>query len=597
MDIRVRSKRRERVVNPRKLLERLCVALGQPCPASAADVVGASFPCFTESPETFRDRYLLREVLRKYPAFDLGIDREAAAINSLLEQEDRNRATNDRIMSFRPWEDPRLARVISLAQDKIDKVLGPFDPVAFANYARFGPRATAEHRATSTSLVEKLSKRPHVTLSAYRLAEWYVRQSPSWTNVLQDEAGKLFFVVHEHDKVTCVPKNAKTDRTVSPQPGMNALLQLGVGGLMRERLSAAGIDLNRQSINQSRARLGSIMGHLATVDLSNASNSVSCALVYLLCGALDHDKSTSWQWYTVMDSLRTTSGWIGKADHRWELFSSMGNGFTFELESLLFYALTWAVCVDLGVPPDITVYGDDIICPVDCIDRLREVFSWCGFQLNMDKSFWGGKDLPCFRESCGSHWLDGTDVAPFYVDSPLDCDEKIILLANNIVRWSRLPYGRDGRLQGVWRWVVSHLSKKAQDSAIPFGEANDGLIKDFDEAGPSVSYTCKDDFQVVQAVGSDFAPRAMSLARMRLGYRARVMERYNRPAEIPDDTGYLIWLYQTDAKRFTPRVHWARLVWPFRDPYRRYKKPGLEESVRFKTRTVASWVDVGPWLA
>jgi hypothetical protein len=85
----------------------------------------------------------------------------------------------------------------------------------------------------------------------------------------------------------------------------------------------------------------------------------------------------------------------------------MGNGYTFPLETLIFWGLA-AACCDRD--SDATVYGDDIIIPSDRFELLAEILRYAGFILNVGKSFHVGP----FRESCGKDYFKGIDVRPFY---------------------------------------------------------------------------------------------------------------------------------------------------------------------------------------
>ena len=100
----------------------------------------------------------------------------------------------------------------------------------------------------------------------------------------------------------------------------------------------------------------------------------------------------------------------------------MGNGFTFELETALFWAISKAVAGHASV------YGDDIVVPSASVGFLREVLYYVGFEFNEKKSHYG---LSKFRESCGGHFFDGHDVTPLYVRSPLKGVE-LIAWANNL---------------------------------------------------------------------------------------------------------------------------------------------------------------------
>lgn len=106
-------------------------------------------------------------------------------------------------------------------------------------------------------------------------------------------------------------------------------------------------------------------------------------------------------------------------------YAGMGNATTFVVETLVFWAVTYAVyALWSGMTVDqmtkahkaarrVCVYGDDIICPTDFVNysNLFEVYQDLGWVLNKHKSFYrlSGK----FRESCGLHCWNGYDVTPY----------------------------------------------------------------------------------------------------------------------------------------------------------------------------------------
>lgn len=108
--------------------------------------------------------------------------------------------------------------------------------------------------------------------------------------------------------------------------------------------------------------------------------------------------------------------------------SSMGNGFTFELMTLI---LT-AVCRALD--PQATVFGDDIIIDRSKSDRLMVVLSSVGLKVNYEKSFTEGP----FRESCGANfhseqgYIESYDFE--YPETIGDC----VLIWNKVVRLAPL---------------------------------------------------------------------------------------------------------------------------------------------------------------
>jgi hypothetical protein len=229
--------------------------------------------------------------------------------------------------------------------------------------------------------------------------------------------------VFESSVMFTVPKSSEIDRVACKEPEINMLLQRSVGQFIRRRLKLkAGIDLNDQGINQSLARDALDLG-LATLDLSSASDSISRQLVIELL---------PFEWWSLLDRVRVKSTLVDGQIHELEMFSSMGNGFTFELESLIFYALTRAVAYKSKVKGRISIYGDDIICSSRLGARLARVFHWFGFKVNAKKSNWTG----LFRESCGKHYYDRREVTPFYVREPIRRISDVIRLLNRLLVWS-----------------------------------------------------------------------------------------------------------------------------------------------------------------
>ncbi|DAD52101.1 TPA_asm: RNA-directed RNA polymerase [ssRNA phage Gephyllon.1_22] len=234
-----------------------------------------------------------------------------------------------------------------------------------------------------------------------------------------------------------VPKSSSIDRCACKEPEFNMYAQKAVGDSIRRSLMRVGINLNDQTVNQRLAREGSIQGNLATVDLSSASDSVTTQLVLRLVPD---------EWFHLMADLRSPETRIDGDWHLNEMFSSMGNGFTFELESLIFWAITRAVAYHSETKGRISVYGDDIICPSGLNGILGDTLEFFGFKVNPKKSFFEGS----FRESCGKHWFAGLDVTPFYVKKvPVDVSDWCHLL-NSLRRWSAFGTIADPDYYTIW---------------------------------------------------------------------------------------------------------------------------------------------------
>mgnify|MGYP001148196596 CR=1 FL=1 len=251
--------------------------------------------------------------------------------------------------------------------------------------------------------------------------------------------------------VSTVPKNIKTDRTIAMEPEINQFLQRGLGELLSSRLKSFGIDLHDQSLNQ-RACLRANTCKYATIDFKNASNSIVARVVESLIPP---------DWWALLDACRSKYGTTDDRKHldtsswfEYHMMSSMGNGFTFELESVLFFS----VCLALGVPEyDIYVYGDDLIIPQQFVESAIAVFKILGLQVNMEKSFTSG----AFFESCGVYAFHGIDVTPFKIKDLLNGDKECIILANKI-RWfshSITGYnGCDRRFLSAYRYCCHRIS-------------------------------------------------------------------------------------------------------------------------------------------
>ncbi len=355
--------------------------------------------------------YHLRQALAffsKLEPLEIGIDKEWVAFQKFCESEALCRETNEihmlrRRQGFRFL--PRVESVFYRAQRKIAKVLGPVPELSKLGL-RYGPGATTLTKKRFASLREKFIAGIACSEELFPVAKALLEELPHLTSVASvqdrvDEEGEewaLVPIVLHDGKLDFVPKNAKTYRTVVTEPPLNGIFQLAVGDYMTQRLAAFGLDLKDQTRNQRLALEGSLTGALATLDLSSASDTIAIELVYDLLPL---------EWATFLSYGR--SGHVTYKGKRFTLekFSSMGNGFTFPLESLIFWALTEACCDEGDV---VSVYGDDIICPTHHVPLVREVLAAAGFIVNVEKSYTSGP----FRESCGRDYYRGIDVRPYF---------------------------------------------------------------------------------------------------------------------------------------------------------------------------------------
>lgn len=428
----------------------------------------------------FAGDYLVCELFSKFPSWDLGIDREKVALSKFVDSERLCLETNQRLRTPCEWDFKTVlspAAVIHTAAAKIRWLLGDFDWSAAERYFGFGPGASFALSRRHRDPFYKFSGIPEATRECAVAGDALIRSIPGWSFHLRtllsaDSESDSLINIAPGNRVTTVPKNAKTDRVIAIEPLLNMFLQKGIGGLIRSELRRVGINLNDQTPNQRLAKVGSETGAWATIDLSAASDSIAYELVRQLMPS---------DWFAALELCRSSTGVLPSGESiYYQKFSSMGNGYTFELESLIFWALISAVESLLGrVGSGFLVYGDDIVVTTDLAPSVIEVLNYCGFSCNSKKTFVTGP----FRESCGKHYFRGVDVTPFYVRKDMNV-EQLLLFCNNLRRYARLSFGLDGRFQSVYLEAVSMLPDKLRKPRLPDGFGDSALIGDFDECTP-----------------------------------------------------------------------------------------------------------------
>jgi hypothetical protein len=160
----------------------------------------------------------------------------------------------------------------------------------------------------------------------------------------------------------------------------------------------------------------------------------------------------------------------------------MGNGFTFELESMIFYAIGLVVAeADCGETDDVSVYGDDVILPRKAVPRFVELCELLGFSINRSKSFFDGR----FFESCGAHWFDGRDVKPFYLDKRIDTVPMCYGLHNRVMEYAHRCHGSDWGLDVRFKQTTKFLRScvSSEDfNLVPAQYGDVGFFSNLDHA-------------------------------------------------------------------------------------------------------------------
>lgn len=411
-------------------------------------------------------------LLKKFPRLNLEINTPEVALKKFRATELAcsmvNTAFRNVLTSFPVSEWVLLCK----ARSFIAKVLGDFSWNTAIQYCDFGPGASVGIPRKSSHQCEKIGNlNPTVTRECSALVLAYADYDPH----MRDHIANLKIV--EGSTVTTVPKDARSDRVIAIEPLWNMFFQKGIGGSIRRRLKFIGLDLNNgQPLNQELARQGSISGLLSTVDLSSASDMISLGLCEFL---LPED------WFRAMMTVRSPYCTMPDGERVFlRKISSMGNGFTFELESLIFLSLCKAINPKLRVGHDVSVFGDDIIIPKAETNPLIEILRSVGFKTNIEKTFVDGP----FRESCGKHFFRGHDVTPFFLKKEILNVPDLYYFINSIkrlaFRFAGYNYGLDDRFRFLWEFCLSLLPKRFRLLSCPEGYGDVAVLRDFDECCP-----------------------------------------------------------------------------------------------------------------
>lgn len=374
--------------------------------------------------------------LRKYEPLPTTVDRAKVALSTFYECERECYRSNERLSPYleggsHPSVSGGVLSILLKARKTVASILGPCPTLL---EGRFGPGATFGDKGVSSTLPDKMSSSPTLTHAAWPfLFQW---TGTLWAKALCD-VGKAPKTV-PGNRFTTVPKDCTKNRGIAVEPSINVFYQLAYGKVIRSRLSRWGINLNEgQDIHRNLAMASSLDGSLATLDLSNASDTICKNLVKFLLPP---------SWYEWLSAIRSPKTLV---EGRWvllEKFSSMGNGFTFELETLIFLSLVSSVCGEDQIGNKVFAYGDDLIFPSESFEDVCSVLRFCGFTPNKKKSFSSGY----FRESCGGDFFGGVGVRPYFIKEDPDAPEKLFALANGLNRSISGHLGREIVLKRAW---------------------------------------------------------------------------------------------------------------------------------------------------
>jgi hypothetical protein len=242
-------------------------------------------------------------------------------------------------------------------------------------------------------------------------------------------------------KVVLVPKDSRGPRLISCEPLEYQWIQGGLGGALKEHLerndwTRGHVNFTNQEVNRQLALQGSTDGQCVTLDMKEASDRVSVALV----AELFRDCPT------LLDCLMATRTPQTRLPNgnivTMKKFAPMGSNLCFPIEAVVFMALGVGVLMaeTLRKRPNVVrhhqhvyykrvmwrasrrlyVYGDDIISKREDYPLLLQYFPKVGLMFNTDKCCTHGS----FRESCGMDAYKGVCVTPLRVKRLWMCSRK-----------------------------------------------------------------------------------------------------------------------------------------------------------------------------
>lgn len=280
-------------------------------------------------------------------------------------------------------------------------------------------------------------------------------------------------------RLLAVPKDLKGPRLIASEPIAHQYIQQALMRWIRENLPkplALCINFLDQEPSRQSALRASESGQQATVDLSSASDRLTCWVV-----------ERAFRKHPVMlralhaSRTRTVKNCTGVGEEfylRLKKFAAMGSATTFPVQSIVYACVAIAsVLFEEGRRPtysnicraarQVRVFGDDIVMPSLAVRNLDQLMTYLGLKLNMRKTHVSGH----FRESCGMDAYKGYDVTPIHPELL-----ELGTAPNDLVAW--IDIVNNAYLKGLWHfssWMLSQVPLKKRE-LIPVSRESLGCI-------------------------------------------------------------------------------------------------------------------------
>ncbi|DAD51548.1 RNA-directed RNA polymerase [ssRNA phage Esthiorhiza.2_47] len=317
---------------------------------------------------------------------------------------------------------PDSISAIQSVADIVSAQLGRFDPLEWKS--RHGPGVVSDlkqgmNKYSFPFWPDKLERVfPFADMAFHSYDEWAAY-------VCSKSEAELQSMKHEPpSRLAAVPKVLSKPRLIASEPVAHQWCQQTVADFLMSSVQntaiSSAISFRDQSKNGELALKASSSGSHATIDLSDASDRISCWVIERVLRRnstlLDAVQSCRTRW--IRNEIDRKSPRLYKL----RKFTTMGSTVTFPMQTILFACIAiGATLVQRGQIPtirnvrrtalEVQIFGDDIIVPSDSAAETLAALAYLGLKVNPSKTFLTGK----FRESCGVDAYDGNDVTKISV--------------------------------------------------------------------------------------------------------------------------------------------------------------------------------------
>lgn len=333
-----------------------------------------------------------------------------------------------------------VRRVIQKARTIVKRMLGEYVHEEHMEHFTFGKRSSVGCPLSESYLDSRLA-RPISGSKEHQI--WFQNQYLPTDPMLEVAIRRIQLkakigVPYKHCStlhVVAVPKKWDSMRTILPQSTLGSSYFLALGNYMVDRMAKNGYRLSTLQ-DKHRAlvcKFSMTLSH-STGDLSEASDSFYNDVINMLLPRA---------WYVATKKGRILNATLGlkNQENLLSSFMTMGVGYTFPLQTVLFYSLIEAIRTLAGAQGFCSVYGDDLIYPSVIHKQVGYVLSCLRFKLNADKTFC---EAP-FRESCGADYFRGIEVRAYQPEGVYCQMGKADYLATLYKTWNNLARHWDMR--------------------------------------------------------------------------------------------------------------------------------------------------------